>query len=99
MRSTFKIALILLAMFAFCNTYSAQTKPKTTTKPPAKKAAVKKALPKEINVYVCTSSKDKYYHKRSSCMGMNKCSESIKNIKKPAELGKYKRKKCPRCKP
>jgi hypothetical protein len=86
-------------MTTFCASLSAQTKPKTTTKTTAKKAPVKKALPKEINVYVCTSSKDKYYHKRSSCMGMNKCSESIKNIKKPTELGKYKRKKCPRCKP
>ncbi|MDZ4663838.1 MAG: hypothetical protein SGJ15_03075 [Bacteroidota bacterium] len=99
MRSILKITLVLLAILAFTNTYQAQTKPKTTTKAPVKKTPVKKAIPKEINVYLCTSSKDKYYHKRSSCMGMNKCSEAIKNIKKPAELGKYKRKKCPRCKP
>ncbi len=99
MRSILNITLVALALFAFSDPIQAQTKPKTTTKAPVKKAPVKKALPKEINVYVCTSSKDKYYHKRSSCMGMNKCSETIKNIKKPAELGKYKRKKCPRCKP
>ena len=70
-----------------------QTKPKTTAKAPVKK----KALPKEINVFVCTSEKDKFYHKRNSCAGLNKCSGEIKNIKSPAMLGKYKRQKCKRC--
>ncbi len=96
MRSILKITLVVLALFAFTNTIQAQTKPKTTTKAPVKKAPVKKA-PKEINVYVCTSNKDKFYHKRSSCGALNKCSETIKNIKKPGELAKYKRKSCTRC--
>ena len=99
MRSLLKITLLVLAVFALTDPILAQTKPKKTTKAPVKTAPVKKALPKEINVYLCTSSKDKYYHKRTTCMGLNKCSETIKNIKKPTELGKYKRKKCPRCKP
>lgn len=99
MRSLLKITIVALTLLVFINGVDAQTKPKKTTKAPVKTAPVKKALPKEINVYVCTSSKDKYYHKRSSCMGLNKCAETIKNIKKPTELGKYKRKKCPRCKP
>ena len=76
------------------------TKKKTTAKTTAKKTTTstkKKAAPKEINVYVCTSEKDKYYHKRSSCGGLNKCSTEIKNIKSSAMLGKYKRKKCTRC--
>jgi len=72
----------------------AQTKPKPKT---AAKVPVKKAVAKDINVYVCTSNKDKFYHKRSSCGMLSKCSETIKNIKKPGELGKYKRKKCQRC--
>lgn len=86
--------LIFLCLLLQGNVHS-QTKPKTT----AKKATTtkKKAAPKEINVYVCTSEKDKFYHKRSSCGGLNKCSTEIKNIKSAAMLGKYKRKKCSRC--
>lgn len=88
--------LILLICLAFTGFNSAQTKPKTSTKKTSS-AVKKKPAPKEINVYVCTSEKDKYYHKRSSCAGLNKCSTEIKNIKSPAILGKYKRKKCSRC--
>lgn len=97
MRSILKITLILAAMFAFSNTALSQTKA-PVKKAPVKKAPAKKA-PVAINVYVCTSNKDKFYHKRSSCMGMNKCTETIKNVKSSSELAKYKRKKCTRCKP
>ncbi len=87
---------LVFALFTFGVLHgTAQTKPKP--KPKTTKAPVKKAVVKEINAYVCTSNKDKFYHKRSSCGALNKCSETIKNIKKPGELNKYKRKKCQRC--
>lgn len=88
---------IFLFCLIFAGSNSAQTKPKTSTKKATTTAVKKKTAPKEINVYVCTSEKDKFYHKRSSCAGLNKCSTEIKNIKSPAMLGKYKRKKCNRC--
>jgi hypothetical protein len=89
------LLLILICFFLQGQIYS-QTKPRTTAKKTTT-STKKKAAPKEINVYVCTSEKDKYYHKRSSCGGLNKCSTEIKNIKSAAMLGKYKRKKCTRC--
>jgi hypothetical protein len=73
----------------------AQTK--TQTKPAAKKTGTKKASAKAINVYVCTDTKDKFFHKYSSCNRLNKCSNDLKNIKNAAELKKYKRKSCTRC--
>lgn len=93
--------LILTACICiFCLSISqAQTKPKTTsTKQTTKgtKTGTKKA-PKAINVYVCTSPKDKFFHKYSSCTKLNNCSNEIKNIKSAAELKKYKRKSCPHC--
>ena len=101
MRKLFKLSLAFLAMLVFCNMSTAQTQPKTTTKTPVKKAAVKKVPAKkpaaDVNAYVCTSNKDKFYHKRSSCGALNKCSETIKFLKTQGELSKYKRKKCTRC--
>jgi hypothetical protein len=100
MPKLFKLPLVILAM-AFCTFATAQTKPKTTTKAPVKKAAVKKVPAKkpaaDVNAYVCTSNKDKFYHKRSSCAALNKCPETIKFLKTQGELSKYKRKKCTRC--
>jgi hypothetical protein len=99
MRPLYKFSLVL-ALLAFCASGHAQTKPKTSAKKTttAKKAPVKKkTAAAEINVYVCTSSKDKFYHKRSSCAGLNKCSEEIKNIKSQGMLNKYKKAKCKRC--
>lgn len=67
----------------------AQTQPKTP---------VKKTPEKEFSVYICTNDGDIYYHKRGTCAGFHKCSETIKNIKSKAELKKYKKKKaCQRC--
>jgi len=89
------LPFLILVFCSYSEFGVAQTKPKP--KPKTTKAPVKKAVAKEINVYVCTSNKDKFYHKRNSCGALNKCTETIKNIKKPGELGKYKRKKCQRC--
>lgn len=91
-----KTTILLLLCFLLQGQFQSQTKPKTSTKKTTT-TTKKKAAPKEINVYVCTSDKDKFYHKRSSCGGLNKCSTEIKNIKSAAILGKYKRKKCSRC--
>lgn len=96
---TYKL-ILTACLCLFCLSYThAQTKPKTTsTKQTTKgtKTGTKKA-PKAINVYVCTSSKDKFFHKYSSCNKLNNCSNEIKNIKSAAELKKYKRKSCPHC--
>ncbi len=62
-----------------------------------KPAPKKKAAPKAISVYVCVSEKDKLFHKRRSCAGLNKCSNEIKFIGSASELKKYKRKSCARC--
>lgn len=101
MSKVLKLSLVLLTLFAFCNVAGAQTKPKTTTKAATKKAPVKKTAavkkPAETSAYVCTSSKDKYYHKRSSCGALNKCSETIKFCKTQGELAKWKRRRCSRC--
>lgn len=93
-----KILLILGFSLLFINSICAQTKTtttkqtsKTTTKKTTKKPA------KAINVHVCTSPKDKFFHKYSSCSKLNNCSNDIKNIKSAAELKKYKRKSCPHC--
>lgn len=94
-----RVVIVLLMLIACVSINTAQTKakpkakPKTTTKAPVKK----KAAPKPINVYVCTSDKDKFYHKRIGCAGLSKCSGEIKNIKDPKVLSKYKRKSCSRC--
>lgn len=63
----------------------------------AKKPVKKKSAPKPISVYVCVSERDKLFHKRRSCAGLNKCSNEIKFIASAAELKKYKRKSCARC--
>jgi hypothetical protein len=100
MSKALKILLVLLTLFAFCNTASAQTKPKTTAKKTAKAPAKKTATvkkPAETSGYVCTSSKDKFYHKRSSCGALSKCPESIKYCATQGELAKWKRKRCTRC--
>ncbi len=89
----FLTACICLLSFGYSQ---AQTKDKPTTTKQKAKAGVKKPA-KAINVYVCTSSKDKFFHKYSSCKHLNKCSEEIKNIKSAAELRKYKRKSCLYC--
>src|SRR3954464_10691242 len=92
---------LLLFLSVSCLSLNAQTKPKTkpkaktTAKAPAKSAAVKK--PAESSGYVCTSSKDKYYHKRSSCGALSKCPETIKYCATQAELAKWKRKRFQRC--
>lgn len=93
------LTLVILVFVGNTNVWS-QTKPKTQAKPKtsAKAPAKKKAPPAAINVYVCTSNKDKFYHKRSTCGGLNKCSEEIKNIKTSGALAKFKKqKKCTRC--
>jgi hypothetical protein len=77
------MALILGANFAF-----SQAK---------KPAAKKKPAPKAINVYVCTDPKDKVFHKRRTCAGLNKCANEIKFIATASELKKWKRKSCTRC--
>lgn len=89
------LSFIIIAIFAFTLSGMAQTK--TQTKPAAKKTATKKTPGKAINVYVCTDTKDKFFHKYSSCNRLNKCSNDLKNIKSAAELKKYKRKSCPHC--
>ncbi len=63
----------------------------------AKKPAKKKAPAKAISIYLCTDPKDKLFHKRSSCAGLNKCANEIKFIKSATELKKWKRKSCSRC--
>lgn len=94
-----KISKLILAscicVLSFNNSH-AQTKAKTTTTKQTTKPAAKKPA-KPLNVYVCTSPKDKFFHKYSSCKNMNKCSADIKNIKSAAELKKYKRKSCLHC--
>ena len=62
-----------------------------------KQTPKKKSAPKAISVYICTNEKDKLFHKRRSCAGLNKCNNDIKFINSPAELKKWKRKSCPRC--
>lgn len=62
-----------------------------------KPAAKKKAAPKPISVYVCTDPKDKVFHKRRTCAGLNKCANEIKFINKATDLKKWKRKSCTRC--
>jgi len=66
----------------------------TTTKKPAAK---KKKPAVAISVYVCDSQKDKVFHKRRTCAGLNKCSGEIKFVTSAAVLKKYKRKSCARC--
>lgn len=88
---------LILTLFTFSLSLGmAQTKPKAKPKT-STKAPVKKAEAKDVNVYVCTSNKDKFYHKRSSCGLLSKCSETIKLVKTQSELNKFKRKKCSRC--
>ena len=87
---TRKTIFVVLAIMAFVGSALSQTKPK-------KSGTAKKAAPKAISVYICNSDKDKFFHKRSSCGGLNKCSNEIKQIKSSAELKKYRRKSCPRC--
>ena len=67
------------------------------TKGGKKPAPKKKVAPAAISVYVCDSAKDKLFHKRSSCAGLNKCSGEIRLIKSASELKKMKRKSCKRC--
>ena len=94
-----KIYKLILAtcicVLSFTNS-QAQTKAKTTTTKQTTKTGVKKSS-KPFSVCVCTSPKDKFFHKYSSCKNLNKCSGEIKNIKSPAELKKYKRKSCLHC--
>ena len=74
-----------------------QTKPKSTVKTKTNTTSKKKPS-KDFNVYICTSERDIYYHKRSTCAVFHKCSETIKNIKDPAQLKKFNKKKaCQRC--
>ena len=77
------VALIMGANFAFSQ--AKKTAPK------------KKSAPKAISVYICTNEKDKLFHKRRSCAGLNKCNNEIKFINSAAELKKWKRKSCARC--
>ncbi len=93
--------LIILVLFILTPSVHAQTKPASKTKKSTKtstKPVAKKAAPKPVNYYLCTSAKDIYYHKYSSCAGLNKCAETIKNIKSASELKKFKKQKsCIRC--
>jgi hypothetical protein len=99
-----KLVYTFFLLSFLCFGLNAQTKPKTTTKTkttaktkaPAKKSSTVKN-PAESNGYVCTSSKDKYYHKRSSCGALSKCPETIKYCATQGELAKWKRKRCTRC--
>jgi hypothetical protein len=83
-----KIIIAVLAIFIGCSSAFAQAK---------KSAPKKKAAPKAISVYICTNEKDKLFHKRRSCAGLNKCNNDIKFINSAGELKKWKRKSCPRC--
>jgi hypothetical protein len=83
-----KLIFTILAFFIGISLGFAQTK---------KPAPKKKSAPKAISVYVCVSEKDKLFHKRRSCAGLNKCSNEIKFISSASELKKYKRKSCARC--
>ncbi len=88
--------LFILSLSIVFPTHS-QTKP-ATKKTTAKKPAPKKVAPKPINYYICTSTKDKFYHKRSTCKDLSKCTEAIKNVKSSGELNKFKKKgSCKRC--
>jgi hypothetical protein len=83
------IVFYILIIFVCAMGLHAQTQPKT---------AVKKTPEKEFSVYICTNDGDIYYHKRGTCAGFRKCSETIKNIKSKAELKKFNKKKaCQRC--
>jgi len=84
-----RIFFIMLALFVCFGSAFAQAKKKPAPK--------KKTPPKAISVYVCVSEKDKLFHKRRSCAGLNKCSNEIKFIASASELKKYKRKSCARC--
>ena len=92
----YKLILTACIFVLSINNSLAQTKTKTTTTKQTTKTVVKKTG-KPFSVYVCTSPKDKFFHKYSSCKNLNKCSGEIKNIKSPAELKKYKRKSCLHC--
>ncbi|MBP7808245.1 MAG: hypothetical protein KA163_03035 [Bacteroidia bacterium] len=84
-----RIIFIMVAFFVCFGSAFAQAKKKPAPK--------KKAAPKAISVYVCTDNKDKTFHKRRSCGGLNKCSNEIKFVSSVSELKKYKRKSCARC--
>jgi hypothetical protein len=92
----YKLILTACICVLSFNNGQAQTKAKTTTTKQTKKTGTKKPA-KPLSVYVCTSPKDKFFHKYSSCKNLNKCSGEIKNIKSAAELKKYKRKSCLHC--
>lgn len=92
----YKLILTLCICLLSFNNGQAQTKAKTTTTQQTKKTATKKPT-KPLNVYVCTSPKDKFFHKYSSCKNLNKCGGDIKNIKSATDLKKYKRKSCMHC--
>jgi hypothetical protein len=85
-----RIIFTVLAFLLCIGMGFAQTKAK-------KPAPKKKPAPAAISVYVCDSQKDKLFHKRRTCAGLNKCSGEIKFINSAATLKKYKRKSCPRC--
>lgn len=93
---TYKIFLTACICLLSLSYSQAQTKAKPDKNKQTTKAGSKKVI-KPINVYVCTSPKDKFFHKYSSCNKLNKCSTDIKNIKSAAELKKYKRKSCLHC--
>lgn len=84
-----RIFFTVLAFLLCLGTGFAQTKKKPAPK--------KKAAPKAISIYVCDSQKDKLFHKRRTCAGLNKCNGEIKFINSAAALKKYKRKSCARC--
>jgi hypothetical protein len=48
------------------------------------------------NVYICTGPKAKVYHSKSTCRGMNNCSEEIKSITL-AKAKKMGRRECKIC--
>lgn len=83
-----KFIIAVLAIFISFGSAFAQTK---------KAAPKKKTAPKAISVYICTSEKDKLFHKRRTCAGLNKCNNEIKFLSSAAELKKWKRKSCTRC--
>lgn len=95
MNSSKLILTIVLALLSL-HSVKAQTKAKSTTTKSTTKAGAKGNV-KTINVYVCTSTKDKFFHKYSSCKNLNNCGGEIKNIKSATELKKYKRKSCLHC--
>ena len=92
------IICMIVAMFAIMASGIAQSKTGTQTKSKKQtKTTTKKTETKAIKVYVCSSKKDKFFHKYSSCKQLNNCAGEIKYLTSATELKKFKRKSCTHC--